>query len=120
MTVSHASLTVLPALCAAVGALFLSCSARSQESSGVALQFLQRHGVPCRLVLMVGHDEFGEAALCEDGRIWALFWAENEIAFVHPQTREAYKWDRQIYLCHPELYFARDPNIEYTQSIMGR
>ena len=46
----------------------------------------------------------GEVATCQDRREWALFWLEDEIAFVHPQTRESYKWDRQIYMSHPEIY----------------
>ena len=71
-------------------------------------QFLQRHGIPCQFVLKVGspHD-LGEIATCQDGREWALFWLEDEIAFVHPQTRNSYKWDRQIYASHPEIYLGQ-------------
>lgn len=92
--------------CVALGMLFLSsCSAHAQELNGVAHRFLQRHGVPCLLVLKVGSPgDMGEVATCQDGREWALFWLEDEIAFVHPQTREPYKWDRRIYLEHPELF----------------
>ena len=77
----------------------------AQELNGIALRFLQRHGVPCLLVLEVGsrHD-LGEVATCQDGREWALFWLEDEIAFVHPQTRESYRWDRAIYRAHPEIF----------------
>jgi hypothetical protein len=93
----------------ALASFFLSSSACPQDLNDVAQRFLQRHGVPCSFVLRVGspHD-LGEVATCEDGRAWALFWLEDEIAFVHPQTLEAYKWDRQIYLSHPEIYFGSD------------
>ena len=110
MAISHLSLTVGPGSCAFVGALLLSFSACSQELNGVAHRFLQRHGVPCDVVLNVSADNSGVAAVCEDGRAWALFWLEDEIAFVHPQTGEHYKWDRQIHLCHPDLYLAPDSN----------
>ena len=88
-----------------LGALFLSCSTYSQELNGAAHRFLQRHGVPCRFILKVGspHD-LGEVVTCQDGREWALFWLEDEIAFVQPTTRELYKWNREIYMSYPELY----------------
>jgi hypothetical protein len=91
--------------CVALGALFLSRSAYSQDPNGVTHQYLQRHGIPCLFVLKVDspHD-FGEVATCQDGREWVLLWLEGEIAFVHPQTRELYKWDHQIYMSHPEIY----------------
>lgn len=96
-----------------LGTLLLSCSAYSQELNGVAHQYLQRHGVPCLFVLKVGSpDDLGEIATCQDGREWALFWLEDEIAFVHPQTGESYKWDRQIYGSHPELYAGPNPGNE--------
>jgi len=100
--------------CVALGTLLLSCSVHAQELSGVAHRFLQRHGVPCPLVLKVGspHD-MGEVATCQDGREWALFWLEDEIAFVQPQTRELYKWDRQIYLAHPEIFSGPTPTNEH-------
>jgi hypothetical protein len=96
-----------------LGTLLLSCSAYSQELNGVAHQYLQRHGVPCRLVLKVDspHD-MGEVATCQDGREWALFWLEDEIALVHPQTRESYKWDRETYKSHPEIYTGPNPGNE--------
>lgn len=90
--------------CVALGALFLSSSTYSQELGGVAHKFLQRHGVPCLFVLQIGSPGMGEVATCEDRREWALFWLEDEIALVHPQTRELYKWDRQIYVSNPEMY----------------
>jgi hypothetical protein len=100
--------------CVALGALLLSCSAWAQELNGVAHRFLQRHGVPCPLVVKVGSPgDMGEVATCQDGREWALFWLEDEIALVHPQTREPYKWDRRIYLSHPELFSGPTPGNEY-------
>ncbi len=89
----------------ALGTLFLSCNAYSQELNRVALQFLQRHGVPCLFVVKVGSTKgLDEVATCQDGREWALFWIEDEIAFVQPPTREFYKWDSEVYIAYPELY----------------
>lgn len=100
--------------CVAVGTLLLSCSVRAQDLNDVAHRFLQRHGVPCLLVVKVGSPgDMGEVAACQDGREWALFWLEDEIAFVHPQTREPYKWDRKIYLSHPELFSGPHPGNDH-------
>jgi hypothetical protein len=97
----------------AFAALFLSCNAYAQDLTGVAQQFLQRHGVPCQRVLKVGVPrDLGEVATCQDGRDWALFWLEDEIAFLQPQTGDAYKWDREIYRSHPELYAGPAPASE--------
>jgi hypothetical protein len=99
--------------CVALGAFFLSRSTYSQELNGVARKFLQRHSVPCLFVVKVGSPgDMGEVATCQDGREWALFWLEDEIAFVHPQTREPYKWDRQTYVSHPEIYAGPNPSNE--------
>ena len=105
----------------ALAALFLSGSARAQDLNGVAHQFLQRHGVPCLRVLKVGSPrDLGERATCQDGREWALFWLEDEIAFVHPQTGDAYRWDRQLHLSHPELYAGPPPgNQSHVMLIYG-
>jgi hypothetical protein len=102
----------------ALAALFLSCSTYSQELNGVAHQYLKRHGIPCLFVLKVGSSPYGlgEVATCQDGREWALFWLEDEIAFVHPRTRELYKWDRQIYLSHPEIFSG--PNLTDENQIL--
>jgi hypothetical protein len=100
--------------CVALGTLLPSCSTYAQELNGVAHKFLQRHGVPCLFVVKVGSpSDMGEVATCQDGREWALFWLEDEIAFVHPQTRESYKWDRQIYVSHPEIYTGPNPHNEH-------
>jgi hypothetical protein len=97
----------------AFAALFLSCSAYAQDLNGVAHQFLQRHGVPCLRVLHVGSPrDMGEVATCQDGREWALLWLEDEIAFVQPQTGDAYKWDRDTYMSHPELFASPAPRSE--------
>ena len=110
----HATLT--PGLrwtSVALATLFLSGSAWAQDLNGVAHQFLQRHGVPCPRVLTVGSPrDLGEVATCQDGREWALFWLEDEIAFIQPQTGDAYKWDREVYRAHPELYAGRAPGNE--------
>ena len=89
----------------ALGTLFLSCRIYSQELNSVALRFLQRHGVPCLSVLNGDSPrDLGEVVTCQDGREWALFWLEDEIAFVQPTTRELYKWDREVYMSYPEVY----------------
>lgn len=97
----------------ALAMLFLSCSVYAQDLNGVAHQFLERHGVPCPRVLNVGSPrDMGEVATCQDGRQWALFWLEDEIALVQPQTGDAYKWDRDVYRSHPDLYAGRAPRNE--------
>jgi hypothetical protein len=100
--------------CVALGTLFLSSSTYAQELNGVAHKFLQRHAVPCLLVVKVGSPrDMGEVATCQDGREWALFWLEDEIAFVHPQTRELYRWDREIHMAHPEIYTGPTPGDQH-------
>ena len=89
----------------ALAALLVSLGVGAQDLSSVAQRFLQRHGVPCLSVLKVGSDqELGEVAVCEDGREWALYWLEDEIAFIQPQNGEAYRWDREIYRAYPQLF----------------
>jgi hypothetical protein len=98
---------------AALATLLPPGGAHAQELNGVAHRFLERHGVPCPLVLEVdGRHDLGEVATCQDGREWVLFWLEDEIAFVHPQTRESYRWDRAIYRAHPELFTGPAPRGE--------
>ena len=90
--------------CVALGMLLLSSGAYSQELS-VAHQYLQRHGVPCLFVVKVATpDALGDVVTCQDGREWALFWLEDEIAFVQTQTRELYNWDPEVYISYPKLY----------------
>lgn len=108
----------------ALAALFLSCNAYAEDArdpTDVAHQFLQRHGVPCQRVLKVGVPrELGEVASCQDGRDWALLWLEDEIAFIQPRTGDAYKWDREVYGAHPELYAGPAPgNGSYVLLIYG-
>ena len=93
-------------------------SSRRRIRAGIerrrAHKFLRRHGVPCLLVVKVGSPgDMGEVATCQDGREWALFWLEDEIAFVHPQTREPYRWDRELYWSHPEIYAGPTPGSEH-------
>ena len=93
--------------------LILPGAAYAQELNDVAHKFLRRHGVPCLLVVKVGSPgDMGEVATCQDGREWALFWLEDEIAFIQPQTGDAYKWDRDVYRSHPDLYAGRAPRNE--------
>jgi len=100
--------------CVAFGTFLLSRSACGQDLNDVAHRFLQRHGVPCQVVLKVGSPpDMDEVATCQDGREWALFWLEDEIALVLPRTREPYKWDRQIYLSHPEIFSGANSGNEH-------
>src|SRR5262245_340925 len=88
--------------CVVFGWLSLPGITHAQELRDVAHRYLQRHGVPCQFVVKVGSTSrgLGEFAACQDGREWVLFWLEDEVAFVQPQTRELYKWDRGLYLSH--------------------
>src|SRR5262249_46397887 len=83
----------------------LTSSTHSEDLREVTLRFLQRLAVPCESVIKVdstlGMDEI---ATCEDGREWALFWLEDEVAFVQPRTRELYKWEAGLNRSHPQLY----------------
>ena len=88
------------------GTLFASLSSHSQELNENALAYLHRHGVPC---LHVTHVEtpirdFDMLATCDDGRQWALFFIEAEVAFVQPQSGEPYRWRREVFLSHPQVY----------------
>lgn len=97
----HWTLSVLVVTASAL----LSFSARSQDLQDVTLRFLQRHAVPCGSVIKVDSPHgMDEVAICEDGREWALFWLENEVAFVHPRTRELYRWEASVYRSQPQLY----------------
>lgn len=93
------------ATCATLVAIFLPSHGRPQEILDDARRYLQRHGVPCLSVLRVDstHDN-GHVAVCQDGRDWVLHWVENEVAFVHPRTRETYKWQREVFAANPEIY----------------
>ena len=83
----------------------LPFSAQPQDLRDVTLRFLQRHGVPCGSVLKVDSPHgLDEIAVCDDRREWALLWLENEIAFVHPRTRELYRWQADVYWSQPQLY----------------
>jgi len=83
----------------------LSFSAQAQDLQDVARRFLQHQSVPCGSVIKVDSPHgLDEVAVCDDGREWALFWVENEIAFVQPQTRELYRWQVEVYRSYPQLY----------------
>jgi hypothetical protein len=66
-------------------AALLAFDAQSFDWPGVALKFLQRHAVPCAAVAKMDSVLGADIATCEDGRMWALFWVENEVA---SSTRE--------------------------------
>jgi len=90
----------------AILALFLTFSLHSQDVHEVALTFLKRLGVPCLLITRVDTAGLDTIATCHDGREWALYFVDAEVAFVDPQTREPYRWSREVYMTHPEVYGA--------------
>jgi hypothetical protein len=92
--------------CIGFGAFFCS-SAHAQELNDVALLFLKLHRVPCLTVIKVGTVVLDEVVTCDDGREWMLFWLENEVAFVNPETRELYKWQWELNEEYPYLYTAQ-------------
>jgi hypothetical protein len=100
---------------AALVAVFLPVDCRPQEILGLAHQYLQRHGVPCLHVLKVDSTyDKGHVAVCQDGREWVLLWVENEVAFVHPKTRDVFKWQREVFAESPEIYEIRSELPEKT------
>jgi hypothetical protein len=92
------------ALLIALSAALLASGAQSFDWPGVALKFLQRHDVPCRAVTKMDSVVGAEIATCDDGREWALFWLENEVAFIDPQSRRPYRWRAEVNRAHPQLY----------------
>ena len=89
--------------CVGLGVLFCR-STHAQELNDVALLFLKLHRVPCLTVIKVGTVVLDEVVTCEDGRKWMLFWLENEVAFVNPETHELYKWQWELNERYPQLY----------------
>jgi hypothetical protein len=72
-------------LAPSVALVALTASSQSQSLSDVSLRYLQRHGVPCQSVVKVDStDNLDQIAICQDGREWAMFWLEDEVAFVVP------------------------------------
>ena len=106
------ALTMGPAIAAA--ALFTTFGSHAQQLNEVALAYLQRHGVPCLDVTRVDRPirDFDMVATCEDGRLWALFFVEGEIAFVQPQTGEPYRWRPEVYLSYPQVYGSPQISVE--------
>jgi hypothetical protein len=99
-------LRALGALVTLVG----SGNSQARDIHDVAQQFLHRHGVPCLTVVRVDSThELGEVATCQDGREWVLFWLEDEIAFVDPESRQPYRWQRDVYVSYPGLYALSKP-----------
>ncbi len=83
----------------------LTDSSQSQSLSEVSLRYLQRHGVPCQSVVKVDStDNLDQIAICQDGREWAMFWLEDEVAFVRPGSRQLYKWSSDLNNSFPYLY----------------
>jgi hypothetical protein len=95
----------------------LTASSHSQSLSEVALTYLQRHGVPCESVVKVDStDNLDEIAICQDGREWAMFWLEDEVAFVLPGSRQLYKWSPDLNSSFPYLY-ERSQRISQIQGV---
>ena len=100
----------------ALVALFTAVESQAQELNEVALAYLQRHGVPCHFVARVDRavQEFDLIATCHDGRRWALFFFEGEVAFLQPATGEPYKWRREVYESYPEVYVDQKIQAEHS------
>jgi hypothetical protein len=95
----------------------LTASSQSQSLSEVSLMYLQRHGVPCQSVVKVDStDTLDEVAICQDGREWAMFWLEDEVAFVRPGSRQFYKWSPDLNSSFPYLY-ERSQRISQIQGV---
>ena len=92
-------------LAPSVALIALTANSQSQSLAEVALTYLQRHGVPCQSVVRVDStDNLDEIAICEDGREWAMFWLEDEVAFVRAGSRQLYKWSPDLNSSFPYLY----------------
>ena len=100
----------------ALAALFTAVESRAQELNEVALAYLKRHGVPCLFVARVDRavQEFDVIATCDDGRRWALFFFEGEVAYLQAATGEPYKWRREVYESYPEVYLDRNMQAEHS------
>lgn len=100
----------------ALAALFTAVESQAQALDEVALAYLQRHGVPCLFVARIDRavQEFDLIATCHDGRRWALFFFEGEVAFLQPATGEPYKWRREVYESHPEVYVDQEVQAEHS------
>ena len=95
----------------------LTASSQSQSLSEVSLTYLQCHGVPCQSVVKVDStDTLDEVAICQDGREWAMFWLEDEVAFVRPGSRQFYKWSPDLNSSFPYL-FERSQRISQIQGV---
>jgi len=97
---------LLMCLAIALATLFTSLGSQEQELNLIALTYLQRRGVPCLQVTDVDRPvrDYDMVATCQDGRRWALFLIEGEVAFVQPDTGEPYRWQRDVYQSHPEIF----------------
>lgn len=100
----------------ALAALFTALESQAEELNEVALAYLQRHGVPCLFVARVDRavQEFDLIATCHDGRRWALFFFEGEVAFLQPTTGEPYRWRQEIYEAYPEVYVDQKIQAEHS------
>ena len=104
-------------LAPSVALIALTASSQSQSLSEVSLTYLQRHGVPCQSVVKVDStDSMDEIAICQDGREWAMFWLEDEVAFVRPGSRQFYRWSPDLNSAFPYLY-ERSQRISQIQGV---
>src|ERR1043165_9985427 len=90
----------------AVSCLLLSGFSLSWDVADQALRFLHLHDVPCARVAHIDRWRLGAEviATCEDGRRWALFFIEGDVAFVQPGTNAFYRWQPPVYRAYPSTY----------------
>jgi hypothetical protein len=85
-------------------AQFLAGGSHAEDCAEVTLQFLRKHDVPCSALQAIDRSRLDYVVTCNDGRSWALFWLENEVAYVEPQTGTIYRWQPELAASYPNLY----------------
>jgi hypothetical protein len=94
-------------LAAAGAGLLLALACQAQNIDSVYLKFLHRHGVPCQAIRKLDITHYlDDVVTCDDGREWILFWLENEVAFIRPDSGQPYRWRSDVHRSTPWLYAA--------------
>ena len=99
-------------LAVVLAAALLPAGVQAFDWPGVALKFLRRHAVPCGAIAKVVSVLGADVATCRDGREWALFWVEDEVALIDARTRRLYRWEPDVYGAYPQLYGSSAPDSQ--------